>query len=1212
MLKRFFISLALTMILAQSLAAAIHCEIINYDTNPVFASAVNVDAAEVYSLLGIEYGSAVVAIIESTNEQLPTAFAKFNGEDVIKVYVSLEGSQRIGIEFLPASEFSQISFADWDEDANEGFISNSLVNINLTQSGLRMEYAGGIGSLEDRYILRNIHFKGWLDDVDSGSVIDPVSLGLSLVDTRTAPIVDAQATIAAGNPQLILTRIFEGKGENVLLTETITALPYLAGFKYVLEFTNQGQADAYIAWADGQIKGTYEKYQSWVKTPYWGTSLFDLSQGSFSDHVKYWYNPPSWSYLASTDSNNYGIGLTTLKLLSGSHYHNKTQWSVSERSFALDQVETVSGYLPITIAPQATAQLGGCIIAANSGTNAFRQTQKFFATLNNSLDPILETPYAVALSGDFIKGAKNEFFQEDFSDYNKWIINGCNPLIIDDKLELTMQSDYAEVKCGLEMGFSDEKILHAFLSEIPKDLSFQVFVRRLNSQDQPILICSNDAVGEVLYDIHLQQNINALTGWNNFCEFELIIAFDGKVGDEIIISNIDIIPPASPAPETVSPLAGWDVTDFAVCFSWKKVDQLNDYQVMLSTDPDFASSITYDIVSTDELCTYHTTELLNDGDWYWRVRAVDSGLPGDFSEPIAFSVNNNHLKTTPQRLINAENPLFTLEASKVPDLSAFAQSIPEDIRPHTAIVSGTDYFVYKKTPLEHYAPIHYQTNNHLLRTHGPGKMGWAMSLTDVEWLFKNYENVLGICVGENFWNYWQWESDGTKEYISRLIKLCAKYGKVYIWGDGNGTTFKWQQFASNDYWINLTAEYGEYLVFGQKNNVNHTMHTTQGALLGMWLSSMMSNIGSWSECWYWNDAGFAGIDEYLGPKMGYIDMFPRNFYNMSFMHGIAQGAAVFNVDGQGTTGNIKASIWDKDGNTTETFNNFVVPFIRGVVNHKLVPQKSDVLKKVKIAVSQPMRFENIAHQGQYGIYQALYEQTYGFREDGIWYEYFPNTGKYYYIPLLPYGINSIGEDVNIQNINDLSEPSYVKNIFDAQYTDAYNGSALHSVVGDSLFIQSTHENSSNVEDYEIAVETGNITQISGDIGPHKYIIGKFDNKTAQFWLQTNTEYWQHSTQIVFDCKWQPMITAQPQESIMLQSWDPQLGTYTVWLTNLFGAAELTLDSADLNGDKNIDFLDIYCIADFWLSSSSNLAGDFNSDGIINYIDLAVIFNRLKK
>ncbi len=75
-------------------------------------------------------------------------------------------------------------------------------------------------------------------------------------------------------------------------------------------------------------------------------------------------------------------------------------------------------------------------------------------------------------------------------------------------------------------------------------------------------------------------------------------------------------------------------------------------------------------------------------------------------------------------------------------------------------------------------------------------------------------------------------------------------------------------------------------------------------------------------------------------------------------------------------------------------------------------------------------------------------------------------------------------------------------------------------------------------------------------------------------------------------------------------WDSQLGTYSISLTHLFGAAELTLDSADLNGDGLVDLYDILAMADNWLTTGDNPTGDFDNDNIVNLNDFAILNQRI--
>ena len=151
-----------------------------------------------------------------------------------------------------------------------------------------------------------------------------------------------------------------------------------------------------------------------------------------------------------------------------------------------------------------------------------------------------------------------------------------------------------------------------------------------------------------------------------------------------------------------------------------------------------------------------------------------------------------------------------------------------------------------------------------------------------------------------------------------VMVYSASSARTLLEGDGNGTTFKLQQLASDPEWAPFLREHADYVVMSQKNNVNKAFHTTQGATMGMWLTGMIGQLGSWCEFFYWNDAGFGALGERLGAKNGALGKFPPIFYSLSFLHGMAQGATVFNVDGQGTSGNTRAAIWNTQGESGTT------------------------------------------------------------------------------------------------------------------------------------------------------------------------------------------------------------------------------------------------------------------------------------------------------
>ena len=95
-------------------------------------------------------------------------------------------------------------------------------------------------------------------------------------------------------------------------------------------------------------------------------------------------------------------------------------------------------------------------------------------------------------------------------------------------------------------------------------------------------------------------------------------------------------------------------------------------------------------------------------------------------------------------------------------------------------------------------------------------------------------------------------------------------------------------------------------------------------------------------------------------------------------------------------------------------------------------------------------------------------------------------------------MNSLGDDIHTESLYDLLDTATVQNIFNAYYTEPYDSNALVSEVGDSIFIQSTHENMDITEDYSMLFDRANIRSMSGMVGPHKYIMGKFEDFGTNF------------------------------------------------------------------------------------------------------------------
>lgn len=71
MIKNIFTILTVALLLPTVYSATVDCEIINYNENPVYASAVDIEASQVYDALGVAYGSPLAAVSSFDSQPLP-------------------------------------------------------------------------------------------------------------------------------------------------------------------------------------------------------------------------------------------------------------------------------------------------------------------------------------------------------------------------------------------------------------------------------------------------------------------------------------------------------------------------------------------------------------------------------------------------------------------------------------------------------------------------------------------------------------------------------------------------------------------------------------------------------------------------------------------------------------------------------------------------------------------------------------------------------------------------------------------------------------------------------------------------------------------------------------------------------------------------------------------------------------------------------------
>jgi len=197
-------------------------------------------------------------------------------------------------------------------------------------------------------------------------------------------------------------------------------------------------------------------------------------------------------------------------------------------------------------------------------------------------------------------------------------------------------------------------------------------------------------------------------------------------------------------PIMISPQEGWEVTDYALTFTWQRQSyearesdeddeddkdggsswSIDAYQLQVSSTIDFAETfidIVHGAPGTDQSrieqgdefdeeskeikdmlqywteTTYSPSTVLEVGTWFWRVRAAD--IPNEpWSETVSFTTSSDTTKTAPNRLLSADTPLFSFDMydsdgggwGDAPDWKIYWDFFPADIKPYTAFAIPHD------------------------------------------------------------------------------------------------------------------------------------------------------------------------------------------------------------------------------------------------------------------------------------------------------------------------------------------------------------------------------------------------------------------------------------------------------------------------------------------------------------------------------------------
>lgn len=1136
--------------------------VVNYSDFPVYSAVVSLPAAPLCSASGVPEGSPL-QLIRDSGDAVPVMSGTENGKQAVRAFLSLKANETVSMKISPADGWSaadQIGSAKLDIKAGTATVDNGFVALNYRSGRWSLAYSGPmadrIAKPGERQIITDCRLDAWLDTEQRGRLmnLDPKALGLIHLDTATLAGGEAKVN-PDGSVTLTLVKNFKEKFSDVVWTEHFILPAGRPEVIYRPVFENKGNDLRYLAYVDlgGGIRGKYGnllraapmmKYED-PKEP--NRVLLSGSASANAYTRVPWRGERCWVGVES--GLGCGVGFSTLdevkRPLIGS-----TVWSISSSEFfacllqANRKNPTDDSNFPYEINPgRPLDDVGMAFIATCGGVDIWNETRQLFKAVIAGKNPTVSSSCAVYLNGNPLLAGE----VRSFSSPEKMIAAGTCRV------------------AALEIDFKNPYRLTMKAGKASADRPVKVSVKPLTGSSKAIDLMVLDGSEAKTVDF------TGLTGWRGKRQ---AFVLQVSLPDDIQLDALELVPAPFAAPELSSPSDKLSLTDLAVFFRWKGIKGVIDYELQMARTADFRDPVVFAVRSEIEWPVFIPTDsqLPAPGVWYWRVRALDGENRGEWSVSREMAVNNDHRKTPLQFSITPQHPLFTFEGFGVKDWSKFKTTIPEDIRPYMAFNCAEKFDLIKMLK-----PLHENNQRVFIRTHHPSPVvGWT-PLADVEEAFQKYPNTMGVMGGESLSASYHGGLGQT--YANRLLKLCGKYGRIFYEADGTyPAENKWEQlYIKNG---DLMREYGDYLLFAQKNNILHRQFVSQSSVMGLYLSGAISNQGSWEDGgWYWQQVGFKKLGEILGQRGGAAADMPRIFYDLTFLMGVSRGCSVFSLEGQTGIARVRdgyrladrgyppnaspSAYYTSEGELTPSFNRFIAPFIRGVIKHGLVPTKEQVCEQIRLAVYNDGVVPGADADPYYYEWEKLYAGTYGFKTIGVYpgtlMEFFPNTGRYCYFPIFPQGKTEL-KGIQTLPLSKLQDASAVKGIFDQAYPQWYEGDALITMVGDTLTVMNSNENTDEKQTYAVPLKNrGSFLQIAGSVEPHSYVMGKFEDGSRRLWLQANTEYAERPTELQIRCSKKPEVKAVPETAVIIKEWDAKANTLRLKLDHKDGAVELELN-----------------------------------------------------
>jgi len=630
-------------------------------------------------------------------------------------------------------------------------------------------------------------------------------------------------------------------------------------------------------------------------------------------------------------------------------------------------------------------------------------------------------------------------------------------------------------------------------------------------------------------------------------------------GEPPTATHLNHTEPSGPTP--TAPRADMVVSDIALSFAWSAVDDATHYDVEIARDSDFKEQVRLrrQPSSGYHRHSYRPKDLLAPGTYHWRVRAVLAGQHGGaWSATTRLEiVPTGDLLAEPVRVISPERPLFLMR-SRVWDPVAASQHvsaiIPASLRgvivvDDIALASGR---VIERAQRYQDLGLDFVIWNNRCQ----------VPLPTIEYLFQRFSHCIGTAEGEHFSGmYWEKGPEGNLaelDFVRRAWALCAKYGRLYFFADGDGGSFRWPTFAERE--RERLERYHRHLVLMFKTTNGDMALHSYGAIQGFGVAGTVANTGVWVDEWIWPISGFGKLGEFVPPEKTWerrravgTRECPWIYDIQMWLMGIASGTTVFHLE--------SAHQWGRDGKGAAHYERVFLPFMRAVVERQLIPSRAAFRGQVRVAVTSDPALATGKHHKRYTGGVAYLQDLYALTGPGDQ-EFIPNNSRYGIVCLLPPWVTSLPGATLVVPQAQLADPAQARAVFDAAYPPRGTGEAFTWTCDGTVIVTNCHENRDLAQDFRLPLKHALVRGIGGTIGVHQYLVAKLATDGRSCWLQANGEYSERDLRLEIACTKQPRVTATPTTALAEQRWEAATGVLHLRLRFADGAAEIELFSDD--------------------------------------------------